>query len=275
MKNRKRLANKNYPIVTKGEGLYRYLRTQLDSEGSLYASTRWLAQFNRSLQWCSYIEEFMALNLAGQLIGSGKFLRSKFENSAIFESEYRSVLREQMDLDRNSFDRLFRLANDAIDASLEDIADGTRSALTTWAKANHPNCYLCGRTMIFGQQECDLKYTLDHVWPRDFGGDSIAENLLPACKECNGKHKTNYASWAMTNIQSILLGFEPSENKIKRVTGSSRFAIHHRHVQATAVELQLTLKDAYMLVGSSEEIRVIDALEFGHFFNLANHNSIR
>lgn len=274
MKKKRAQPNKFYPIATKGEALYRYLQIHLDSEGSLSASSNWLAQFNRSLQWCSYIEEFMAINLAGQLIESGRYLRSKFEDSSIFESEYRSLLREQVNMDRTSCDRLFRISKDAVDASLEQISDGTRNNLTRWAKTYHPNCYLCGRMMLFCEEDCDLRCTLDHVWPRDFGGDSIAENLLPACKECNSKHKTNYASWSMTNVQSILLGFTPSENKIKRLTGSSRYAIHRRHVQTIACDLQLTLKDAYLHVGSSEDVRVIDSLEFGHFFNLANHISI-
>jgi hypothetical protein len=275
MKRKKQQANKSYPSATKGEALYRYLRMQLDFEGSLNSSTSWLAQFSRSLDWCTYIEEFMAINLAGQLIEGGRFLRSRFEDSTVFESQYRAFLREHLYLGPTSNDRLFRLSKDAVDASFEEISDGTRKALTRWAKDNHPNCYLCGRMMSFGTHECNLAYTLDHVWPRDFGGDSTAENLLPACKECNGKHKANNATWAMTNIQSILLGFEPSESKIKRITGSSRFAIYHRHVQHIAVDRQLTLKEAYMRVGSSENVRVIDPLEFGHFFNLANHNSIQ
>jgi hypothetical protein len=275
MKKKKQKPKNCYPIATKGEALYRYLKAQLNSEGSLNTSTSWLAQFNKSLEWSSYIEEFMAINLAGQFIDSGRFFRSKFEDSYIFESEYRSFLREQLYVNRTSCDRLFRIAIDAVDASLEEITNGTRNALTSWAKASHPHCYLCGQVMDFDQQEGNLKYTLDHVWPKDFGGDSIVDNLLPACKECNGKHKANYASWAMTNIQSILLGFEPSESRVKRISGSSRFAIHHRHVQTVAYDLQLTLKEAYLRVGPSEEVRVIDSLEFGHFFNLANHNSIR
>lgn len=171
MKKKIRQANKHYPTVTKGEALYRYIRTQLDSEGPLNSSTTWLAQFNRSEFWCSYVEEFMALNLAGQLIESGRFLRSKFSNTTVFETEYRSVLAEQLTLDRNERNRLFRLSIDAVDASLEKISDGTRNALTVWAKTDHPYCYLCGRTMDFGEIEANTKFTLDHLWPRDFGGD--------------------------------------------------------------------------------------------------------
>ena len=141
------------------------------------------------------------------------------------------------------------------------------------AKTHHTHCYLCGRILVFSQEDTNAKFTLDHLWPRDFGGDSIEENLLPACKECNSQHKKNYPTWAMTNVHSLLLGFEPSENSLKRVPGSSRYAIHHRHVQNIAIEKQISLKEAYVFAGPSEGVRVIEPLEFGHFFNLANHNS--
>ena len=41
-------------------------------------------------------------------------------------------------------------------------------------------------------QYCHLKFakeemTVDHMFPIDFGGPTISNNLLPACKECNNK----------------------------------------------------------------------------------------
>ena len=42
-------------------------------------------------------------------------------------------------------------------------------------------CYYCG---------CDLNEknrTLDHMYPRDFGGVSITNNLVPCCIDCNQK----------------------------------------------------------------------------------------
>ena len=41
-------------------------------------------------------------------------------------------------------------------------------------------------------QYCHLKFTteemtIDHMFPIDFGGPTISNNLLPSCKECNSK----------------------------------------------------------------------------------------
>ena len=31
--------------------------------------------------------------------------------------------------------------------------------------------------------------TIDHVYPADFGGPTITNNLLPSCKGCNNKKR--------------------------------------------------------------------------------------
>jgi 5-methylcytosine-specific restriction endonuclease McrA len=38
--------------------------------------------------------------------------------------------------------------------------------------------------------------TLDHVLPRSRGGLTVAENLIPACRRCNGaKSSTDWREW--------------------------------------------------------------------------------
>jgi len=38
--------------------------------------------------------------------------------------------------------------------------------------------------------------TLDHVLPRSCGGLTVAENLVPACRRCNGaKSSTDWREW--------------------------------------------------------------------------------
>jgi hypothetical protein len=261
-----------HPVATKGEAVYRFVRDQLNLCGALVATSEWMAQFDKPEIWSHYVEEFMSLNLTGRLLSSGRHLKNKHSNSTVFQTEFKSILSDQLPLKKEERERLLRLSIAAVEASLETIPNGTRNAITNWAKGNHPHCYLCGRMLLFkDENESVAQFTIDHVWPRDFGGDSCSENLLPACKDCNNNHKKNYPSWSMTNIQAILLGYEPSENSLKRIPGSSRFAIQHRLVQNVAVERQLTLKEAYLAVGPSVDVRIVDPLEFGHFFNLANH----
>lgn len=42
-------------------------------------------------------------------------------------------------------------------------------------------CYYCGCTLTRSNR------TLDHIHPRRWGGISLPENLVPSCKNCNGK----------------------------------------------------------------------------------------
>ena len=42
-------------------------------------------------------------------------------------------------------------------------------------------CYYCGCKLN------DQNRTLDHMYPRDFGGISITDNLVPSCVDCNQK----------------------------------------------------------------------------------------
>lgn len=60
------------------------------------------------------------------------------------------------------------------------------------------------RAFIFEQWNHECAYcaspadTLDHVIPRSAGGLTVAENLVPACRSCNGlKSSTPWREWFM------------------------------------------------------------------------------
>jgi 5-methylcytosine-specific restriction endonuclease McrA len=43
---------------------------------------------------------------------------------------------------------------------------------------------------------CQPADTLDHVVPRSSGGLTVAENLIPACRRCNGaKSSSDWREW--------------------------------------------------------------------------------
>lgn len=46
------------------------------------------------------------------------------------------------------------------------------------------------------------KITLDHVFPRNYGGISIPNNLKPCCKKCN-ESKSNLLPWQYHGLQSL------------------------------------------------------------------------
>ena len=51
----------------------------------------------------------------------------------------------------------------------------------TYFMKGHNYCYYCKK--MFPKSEI----TMDHMYPRSVGGPTIPQNLLPSCKECNGK----------------------------------------------------------------------------------------
>ena len=57
---------------------------------------------------------------------------------------------------------------------------------TTYELRGKSTCYYCG---------CELSEenrTLDHMYPRDFGGVSITNNLVPCCTNCNQNTRLGY-----------------------------------------------------------------------------------
>ena len=49
----------------------------------------------------------------------------------------------------------------------------------TYVVKGYDKCYYCGCELT------DKNRTLDHIYPRRWGGVSIPENLVPSCKNCN------------------------------------------------------------------------------------------
>lgn len=63
-------------------------------------------------------------------------------------------------------------------------------------KGGKHQCRYCGR--VFN----DRKMTMDHMYPRDMGGPTIPDNLLPACEECN-REKSNMTEEQYKRYKSL------------------------------------------------------------------------
>lgn len=259
----------DYPASTKGEVLFQFVRRHLSRDDSLTKHPTWLTQIDDSENWNHYIEESMVLALMGRILVGGRRLRTEFGNSSLFQTELKSSINQSLSLDKNDLNRMLRLTAEAIRASEESISKGIRKSIRSWARLNHSSCYLCGEMLNFDDADDQRSFTLDHVWPRDFGGDSKPENLLPACKECNNDHKRNFPTWAMTNVHALILS---RGGNLDRVEGCSRFAIQHRMVQRMAINERMSLREAYLKHGGASAVVFIDPNTVGHFFNLAITN---
>lgn len=139
-----------------------------------------------------------------------------------------------------------------------------------------PACYSCGR--LFGAVTVDepdgLQPTADHVWPRALGGDTIEENLLPACGSCNSA-KGHIAAWQMAWIQPIVFADIDEENGLKSLQREAKIALHIRAAMGYAQQSGTTLRDAFLAIGPRERPIRIDAKQGYDFFNLRVHDAVR
>lgn len=53
----------------------------------------------------------------------------------------------------------------------------------TYKLKENTKCYYCGKNV----KDDGIKLTLDHIYPRALGGPTIPQNLVPACRSCNGR----------------------------------------------------------------------------------------
>lgn len=116
---------------------------------------------------------------------------------------------------------------------------------------------------------------LEHLWPHSFGGNSVSENLLPACIFCN-REKKNIVSWEWAHVQAALPKFQQGAIYLEGVeaTKNLKIGLHIRAAIAYAVKNGTTLKDAYGFVGPrTKEIFMIDQNDTPDFFNLRVHDS--
>lgn len=91
-------------------------------------------------------------------------------------------------------------------------------------------CYYCGKKLSAKNR------TLDHKYPRYFGGISIPENLEPCCKECNLNKlcmtEKQFLIWnEIESIKEQDLFFQSSVKKNTEVLKKKKFLIPNRWVE--------------------------------------------
>lgn len=146
--------------------------------------------------------------------------------------------------------RLARLVIEASSSSFRPISPSVRKAVV--GKHGIANCYLCNAE-IFEDRESEAAdcLTLEHLWPQSMGGDSIEENLVPACQSCQNDTKDTL-SWEWLNIHNLVLPPEPSDSALKSVTRKARTAKHFEHAIQIATDLRMSLKEALLYIGPRE-----------------------
>jgi hypothetical protein len=267
-----------YEIKTAGEQLAYFIQDRILSRAAWDKFSDELTCTGRSDALCDFFHEVTVINLTCRIVAAGtSLLRASGERPARslqdtnFEKEFLDFLRERLSVRQSLSGDLLRNALRAVESTQRDATPKQRNTFKGWADREHRHCYLCGVGLDFTEQDPVRKFTLEHIWPQRFGGDSIEDNWLPACGSCNSRKKRDFATWAMPNVQSLILGFDPSESEYGAVEGSQRFALHQLAAKKLASQRNMSLKRAYVLLGPWESLHLIDACDIGDFFNLAIH----
>lgn len=254
-----------HPYETNGQHLARYLLDHhLDGRGRQWSGLgSALLASNRGDAWVEAFQEMVSLQLARRLISAGdKFMERHGLPAA--EAAIKQVIIDTMVVHYTSAGEVYERLLPAIRSARETISDSLRRSVTASARREMPYCYLCGAEMDFaagGHQA----FTLDHVWPRAYGGNSDFENLLGACRSCN-EAKASEPSWALYPIQSYVAGFEVQD--LEDMPKVMRFAVQARAAKHLAQSEGLSLRDAYLGLGLPNRPVVLNEATAVDLFNL-------
>lgn len=83
-----------------------------------------------------------------------------------------------------------------------------------YAIKGRTKCYYCGKAIL------PDKVTIDHLFPRNFGGITITSNLEPTCKECNNNksnlNQAEFKVWRTIKSENMRKSFYQETIKRKR-----------------------------------------------------------
>lgn len=255
--------------VTDGERLYVYILSKLSVGWSRLENE--LAFTGRGSEFTDFFKELIAVNLVGRVVAVGAYYEEKYGiASDLFDRSFRNYMRDYMTIHYNDTNTFYRLCVAAISASKQEINASCRKRITRWSREHFQKCYMCNASLIYDDAEHYNAFTIEHIWPRSYGGDSIEENLLPACKSCNSSKKRHFASWAMPSIQSLIYSPGEEDKRLQEIEGTYKFALHYKQVQNYARHKQISLKRAFLEVGPWNDTRILDPDDICDFFNLSN-----
>lgn len=257
--------------VTAGEYLFSYIISNLIGRrgiSQIYELDA-LQIGGRQEELSSYYTGILAANILSRSIKKAKRIVSLINDEREHQKQIVQYFQRTLEIPKSpsgvDLDRLAALTLEAEKKSRKDIISSVRSQFST-IKVHY--CYICGGPVFerpLGTQE---RMQLEHIWPQSFGGDSIAENLLPACATCNG-YKSDMLLWQTAHVHSFTLKPEPSPQELNNIKTTLRIAQHRRKIFEYANANRTTLKDAALMVGSANlgDISSIDSDDAVDFFN--------
>lgn len=255
---------------TSGEILYKFLEEKILIASNLPELER-LAVMQvgaRSEQHASYFFGFACASILTRLIKKTERVLEEGRPSPerIIARYVEDTLEVHSYSQERIANRLAALAVSAAESSHKNIPNSVIKAVNG-EKLRH-TCYICGNLLQKESEDPTTCLEYEHIWPSCYGGNSIAENILPACKRCN-KAKGDMLLWHTAHIGAFCLKPNPSTEEMTRVTRSHIVAAHMKRIFNHATSNRVTLKESALRVGpiSPDRHRVPYPDDARDFFN--------
>jgi 5-methylcytosine-specific restriction endonuclease McrA len=262
------VAPSGWTYETNGEHFAAYLlRNHIDGESLQSHVPLSLLSTGRGMEWSEALREMTVLHLERRLIAAASALCDRSpEWDSVVERDIKQMIIDTMTVDYFEVSAIYERLVPAVRSARQTIRAGVHRELESEAKRVGSWCYLCGADLDFiGDQP--TSFTLDHVWPRAYGGNSDPENLLPACESCNAR-KGNVPSWALYPIQALVAGYQLEASDFELIPKEMRFAVLARSASKLAESEGVSLKEAYVVMGRPTLFRIADMSTSVDVFNL-------
>lgn len=239
---------------TQGERLFLLLRDEL-LESLGHGHLRWsnfssfLEQVGGSPDFGAYLRGAAAIHVMRRLLRFWEAERQITGQESQYVRKVASYIRNDVftSLGDQDIARLARAVIAAEKSCNQPISRSVRSRVV--GGQQQLRCYLCSAALSPSAPEGQPGFlTLEHLWPQSVGGDSIEENLLPACSRCQDTTK-DAMSWEWFNIHNVVLPPNPSANAVASVTRKGHFARHFLEAMRVSNERHLSIKEAFIFLG--------------------------
>jgi hypothetical protein len=240
--------------VTAGERLYLLVRDEiLDLMGE--GVVRWkniavlFEDLTGSGTFSAYIKGAAAIHATRRLLRFWHDERPSVLNESQYVRRVSSFVRQEMfpSVGDEPARKIARAVIEAEQACNRSINSSCRAAVLK--ESRRQTCYLCGKALDPKALKGTVDFlTLEHVWPTSMGGDSVEDNLLPACTRCQ-HHTQDALSWEWPNIHNLVLPSNPSEQALNSVPRKVRYARHYLEALRISTREHLSLKQAFLRLG--------------------------
>ncbi len=239
--------------TTSGETLYYHIRNNvLPSVEHAAEAWRTLNSIHFDVAASSGLQDFLqgvvAIHACRRLLQCFKHATANGPSDHTIPSVAKNVARELFP--RSGRDDIAKIGRMLVHAGRTNptIPNGVR-ARVLGARTPFFKCYLCDTPI----ERAGL--SLDHLWPSSLGGESVDDNLLPACAVCQ-KIKADAATWESVAIHDLVLPAADTLAHVPNVPGPIQIACHHLNAIEECKEGSLNLKQAYLRIGPARYARV-------------------